>query len=74
MQSFSRHHSVSAGSLCSGRLCVIPAKICMVAKLTGLDEVSDGEYNAKDDADSCDDDVGNSKEGVLSTHDGARAD
>lgn len=46
----------------------------MVAKLTGLDEVSDGEYNAKDDADSCDDDVGNSKEGVLSTHDGARAD
>jgi hypothetical protein len=46
----------------------------VVAKLARLDKVSDSKERAEKNADSCNDDVGDSKEGVFATHHGAGAD
>jgi hypothetical protein len=65
---------ISPSRLRSGWLCGLPAKIRVVAKLAGLDEVGDGEEYAEKNADSCNGNIGNSEEGVPASHDGARAD
>ena len=46
----------------------------MIAQLTGLDQMSDCEERAKDDADSCYDDVGDAQEGILATDNGSGGD
>ena len=46
----------------------------MVAELTWLDEMRDGEERAEDDADAAYDDVCDAKEGILAAHDGAGRD
>ena len=46
----------------------------MVAKLARLDKVSDSKERAEKNADSCNDDVGDTEEGVLATHHGTSTD
>jgi hypothetical protein len=45
----------------------------VIAKLARFDEVGDSEEHTEKDTDSCNNDVGNSKERILAANNGASA-
>ena len=55
----------STGMHSRTRSLVVPAQICMVTQLSGLDEMRDGEESAEHDADAADDHVGDAEERIL---------
>lgn len=73
VQPFPWEHTIPPSGLRSRRLCAVPAKIRVIAKLAGFDEVGDSEEHTKKHADSCNNDIGNSEERILPAHDSASA-
>ena len=46
----------------------------MLCNLPWFNQVSNGEDDTKDNADTANDDIGDAEEGISSTHDGSRRD
>jgi hypothetical protein len=73
VQPLSGEYAIPPSGLRSRRLRAVPAKIRVITKLAGFDEMGDSEENAEKDAYSCNNDVGNSKERILASNNGAGA-